>query len=178
VKAGQAPEPIIDGSALVKANTEVTYAVEDPQPNSRYSWHVTGASSFEQQGGEVLVTWGTVEGTVRVMETDNVFGCRAVDELVIVVDPTTVVGVDDDIIRSGVRVYPNPTPDYLEIESSVQADVTVHIYDLTGKGYGYQVVHPHSLERVNLTSLPRGIYILKLSAKGIEGESVLRVVKQ
>ena len=178
VKAGLTPQPVIEGSDLVTANTEVTYSVEDLRPDSRYSWNVTGANSFEQQGGEVVVTWGTVQGTVRVMETDNVFGCRAMDVLTIEVDPTTVVGVDDNILRSGIRLYPNPTPDYLQVESSVHSDVTVRIYDLAGKAYGYHIIHPQGSSRVNLASLPRGIYILKLSAKGIDDESVIRVVKK
>ena len=178
VKAGQPPVPVIAGSALVMANDETTYSVEDAKSGSRYSWNVTGATSFEQNGGEVIVKWGNTPGKVSVMETDNVTGCRATDALTIEVDATTVVGVDDNIISSGVRLYPNPTPDFLEIESTVQSEVTVHVYDLAGKGYGYQVVHPHSNARVNLTGLPRGIYILKVTAKGLEGESVLRVVKQ
>ena len=178
VKAGGPPQPVIEGADLVLANAETTYSVEDPHPDSRYSWNVTGAVSFEQQGEAVVVTWGKDEGSVSVMETDNIFGCRAVNMLTIEVDATTIVGVDDNIIRSGVRLYPNPTPDYLEIESSVHAEVTVHIYDLSGRSYGSHVIHSQGASRINLAFLPRGVYVVKLSAKGIRGESVVRVVKQ
>jgi ELWxxDGT repeat protein len=177
VKAGSAPQPVIQGSVLVEANAEATYSIANPKQASRYSWNVTGATSFDQQGESVVVTWGKESGIVSVMETDNTFGCRATDALTVEVDQTTIVGVDDDILRSGIRLYPNPTPNYLEIESSINDEVTVHIYDLAGKGYGHQVVRPHSNSRIDLTFLPRGIYIVKLAAKG-KGESALRVVKQ
>jgi len=177
VKAGSAPQPAIEGLDLVHAHAEATYSIANPKQASRYSWNVTGATSFAQQGESVHVTWGTAQGTVSVIETDNIFGCRATDALTVEVDQTTIVGIDNDIIRSGVRLYPNPTPDYLEIESSINDEVTIHIYDLAGKDYGHQVVRPHGSSRVDLTFLPRGIYVVKLAVKG-KGDSALRVVKQ
>jgi len=176
VKAGSASQPVIQGSDLVEANAQTTYSIANPKQASRYSWNVAGAAEFEQQGEAVTVKWGKDSGVVSVMETDNLFGCRATNTLTVEVDQTTIVGVDDNILRSGVRLFPNPTPDYLEIESSISDEVTVHIYDLTGKDYGHQVVRPHSNSRVNLTFLPRGIYIVKLTARG-KGETSLRIVK-
>lgn len=173
------PSPVIAGPTLVASNSEEEYVIEDARDNSRYTWNVSGASSYSQEGEIVTITWGTDPGVVRVMEIDEVSGCRAVNELAVEVEITTVVGIGDgSILDAGVTVYPNPTLDYLYIESSLSSELHLRVYDLSGKEFGRQSVNPHDSGMFNLSVLPRGIYIIEISAKGLKEKSVKRLVKK
>lgn len=173
------PAPAIAGLTFVPANSEQEYVIESANENSRYTWNVAGAVSYSQDGEVLNVTWASDPGIVKVMEIDEQSGCRAAVELAVEVDESTVVGIPDvSVLDAGVSVFPNPTPDYLYIESSLANEVQLRVYDLSGKDYGRQWVNPNSRELINLTSLPPGLYLIEISAKGLKEKSVLRIVKE
>lgn len=173
------PSPVITGPVLVTSNSEEEYAIEDTGDNSRYTWNVSGASSFSQEDEFVSIIWGKDPGVVKVMEINELSGCRATYELAVEIDITTIVGIGDgSILDAGVIVFPNPTPNYLYIESSLSNEVHLRVYDLSGKEFGRQSVNANSGERMNLSSLPPGIYIIEISANGLKEKSVMRIVKK
>lgn len=178
VKVGGPPQPVITGPGVVHSDSEEEYVIEDVGEHSRYTWNVSGATSFSQDQEVVAVSWGKDPGVVSVMEVNELSGCRAAYELEVEIDMTTIVGIGDgSILNAGIAVYPNPTPDYLFIESSLASEVQLRVYDLTGREYGRQLLSPNSNERINLTALPQGIYIIEISAKGLKEKSTLRIVK-
>ncbi|MBQ9440114.1 MAG: T9SS type A sorting domain-containing protein [Paludibacteraceae bacterium] len=74
----------------------------------------------------------------------------------------TIVTAREDVNMTTCRVYPNPTQDMLIIDN---ADCeTAHIFDITG-----QLLQSVSIQgdqtAVNVSSLPRGEYLLLLNTK-------------
>ena len=179
VTVGGPPSPVITGPGLVTSNSEEEYVIADAGDNSRYTWNVSGAASYSQEDEVVSIMWGTDAGVVKVMEIDELSGCRATYELAVEIDATTIVGIGDgSILNAGVTVFPNPTPDYLYIESSLSSEVHLRVYDLAGNEYGRQVVGSNGSERINLSALPPGIYLIEITAKGLKEKAVIRVVKR
>lgn len=75
-----------------------------------------------------------------------------------------------------VKVYPNPTADYIYIDDSNTALFKVELYDVTGKLVVSQSLNDGS--RIDLYHLPAGHYILKLLDKESRLVSTNHVVKE
>lgn len=74
------------------------------------------------------------------------------------------LSVQDQNEIAGVRVYPNPTSDILNIESGIHASFAVQICDLAGR----QIINTRitgEIGQIVLTELPPGIYILRLTSE-------------
>jgi surface protein len=63
----------------------------------------------------------------------------------------------DDISSSSVFIHPNPTKNILYIEGN-QNSVNISIYNLLGK----EVVFSNSTNRIDVTSLPKGVYFITI----------------
>ena len=68
----------------------------------------------------------------------------------------SVLGIEDSQIDT-LHVFPNPTNDYVYIRASQKID-HVEVYDLLGK----QVLYANQTEKVNLSSLSKGLYLIKV----------------
>ncbi len=71
-----------------------------------------------------------------------------------------------------VKLYPNPVDERLEIEWNGASLSRLHIiiYDILGKEYHSEVLAgttPENHFQINTSDLPKGIYIVKLSANGV-----------
>lgn len=180
VRVDSPPEPVITGPETVMANSDEEYTIESPGPDSRYAWYAAGATSFSQEDEAVSVTWNTVPGRVSVMEIDILSGCRATFEIQVSIDPSTIVGVSPDanVLEAGVSIYPNPTADRLYIESTLPAELEVHVYDLMGKEYGHQALYPNDRGMLNFGMYPTGLYLIEISSPGMKEKVVKRIVKK
>lgn len=72
------------------------------------------------------------------------------------------MSVADDVLRSGINVYPNPVNDILTIKSlntEIQIE-SVAIYDITGK----QVYKSKTSKSINVAKFPTGVFILKVES--------------
>lgn len=78
-----------------------------------------------------------------------------------------VTGIDETPVTfiSRVKIYPNPTSDYLQIESETEV-VGVAVLDAVGREWR---IEPEPMDanryRLNLTSVPNGLYILRTATK-------------
>ncbi|ARV09197.1 hypothetical protein BTO05_05915 [Winogradskyella sp. PC-19] len=68
---------------------------------------------------------------------------------------------DDDVVLSTTSIYPNPTQDFINIESTMSID-KVEIYNISGS----KIVEKRNSQRINLTNLERGVYFLKIYSNG------------
>ena len=62
--------------------------------------------------------------------------------------------------NNNILIYPNPTPDYIKIES--EANITkVKIFDTNGK----LIISQKETKKIDISALPKGIYILNIYSK-------------
>ncbi|MDR6302205.1 M4 family metallopeptidase [Mesonia maritima] len=77
---------------------------------------------------------------------------------------STILGLDEAILSDNLKVYPNPTNGLFTIESNSNENVTVEIIDLLGK----KVRSAHSISKgtnkMNISDLNSGIYMLKFNS--------------
>lgn len=77
-------------------------------------------------------------------------------------------------IKNGVKVYPNPVVDFMNIESPVKVK-SATVYDVSGKS-----VSTHELNaaksQINLSKLNPGVYMVRLETEG--GVKTVKVIKK
>ncbi|MCB9226854.1 MAG: T9SS type A sorting domain-containing protein [Chitinophagales bacterium] len=76
-------------------------------------------------------------------------------------DPTTtaIKGSIEDIL---VRIYPNPTTNYLYIDLQQNTDISVEVVDVQGNRIGVPTQKTTKGLSLNLSNLSKGIYMLKM----------------
>ncbi len=85
------------------------------------------------------------------------------------------VGIDDEVLKSMLKVYPNPVSDQLIVQSETYKDVEVRVYSLIGQELVRQKSNNGNII-VNLKLLPAATYVVKIT---IDGRSVYyNVIKE
>jgi len=74
----------------------------------------------------------------------------------------------DNLFSDKLRVYPNPTKSYVNFDMNMEV---INVYDISGK----HVLSKTNSENINLESLQKGIYILKVMTD--KNHSVLKIIK-
>ena len=69
------------------------------------------------------------------------------------------MSIEDIDLDKLVKIYPNPTNNYLNIKSSTVTITKISIFDLQGKR---MLIKTNHLDNINVSNLNRGIYFLKL----------------
>ena len=87
--------------------------------------------------------------------------------------PTTATPVVPEV---RVRVYPNPTRDWVTVDHQTATLLTATLYDITGRPI--ITVAPTDRPAVNLEALPSGTYFLLLQRVGDNSRVVHRVVRE
>ena len=87
-----------------------------------------------------------------------------VDELKITTTIAGLLGVSQNNAIAGLKMYPNPVSNgTLYIETAANAEKTVTVFDVLGK----QVLNTITSDNaINVASLHRGVYIVKISEEG------------
>ncbi len=90
------------------------------------------------------------------------------------------VGIDDSEsqINTIVNVYPNPVLNKLSIEipNNVNEDFEIELFDITGRSVKSKTYSNQKKIDVNIGDLNKGIYILRIRAKGINQS--IKVIKK
>ncbi|MFN3554918.1 MAG: T9SS type A sorting domain-containing protein [Bacteroidales bacterium] len=76
-------------------------------------------------------------------------------------DPTHVPGVAG--LETMLRVFPNPARDYLAIEPILNEPFTVSLFDMRG----VQWLQTQNTHRIDVSQMPRGVYILRIEQSGM-----------
>jgi hypothetical protein len=71
------------------------------------------------------------------------------------------LAIDDDIL-STIVIYPNPSADIFTISVSSNDELSIEVYDITGK----LAVKQHTGQQINLTGFTKGVYFVKLCIGG------------
>lgn len=166
VTAEDLDAPVISGNEFVAPRAENVYEVENFDGSLVYHWNVAPEVTFstETSTGRILVRWMTsgIEPTISVIATDIETGCRKrADDLLVSV--TLPVGVEES--GQEISVFPNPATAELLISSGHLVDYAV-LHHVDGKLFLDQEISSFGQTGINVSHLPRGLYILRLFRKG------------
>lgn len=70
------------------------------------------------------------------------------------------LSLDNIALDNSIRIYPNPTTDYLQIENSSPEMTTLSLFDWNGRRLQHQTLN--ALTIVDISSLAKGIYLLEI----------------
>lgn len=76
-----------------------------------------------------------------------------------------VIASNEELLRSNISLYPNPTTDILQINSRHYSSSNVSIVNTVGKLVLSQEVGPNSMQKLNVSNLPKGLYLCKVASK-------------
>ncbi len=90
-----------------------------------------------------------------------------------------VVAINEVTSDLQLLVYPNPSSGILNLHfSTTEKKYDIEVYDMLGKRWGtYEAGNRSELEQFDLTGLPNGVYILKISSEK-ESHSVKIILQQ
>ena len=169
----------------VDAPTNVSVAFTDP--NITVSWDaVDGATGYRvfrsiNQGNTYLEVGNIEDGTTTEYIDTDVYDDRelfyyvkAYNE-VNISDPSETVSINLTGIESNAMdktsIYPNPASDFINIESPIAVE-SVEVYNLIG--IKVMSVNPSdSAHRLNIQTLPAGVYLIKV--KSTAGSALRRI---
>lgn len=172
--------PIVDFMAdtdTVSLGEMVQFTDATTNEPFEWSWTFEGgipASSTEQNPTVSYAEPGTYAVTLIAI---NEFGADSLvkSEYIRVIDQ--VLSVDDEIEKNGIRIYPNPTNDFLKMEFENAGEREILILDLQGRRL-YQTVTKQQHFQVDVSKLQvSGIVIIQVKAEGIAVSKAIHVIR-
>ncbi len=87
-------------------------------------------------------------------------GCFGTDSITISVTWNSKL---ESLLKQGWNIYPNPTKDVLQIYSKDHSSYKWFVYNLNGQ----QILAGNETDAINLSSLPQGVYFVRIQSKGV-----------
>ncbi len=131
-------------------------------------------------GGDIS-TNGTTKmvytlGEVAVQE--NSTGNIHVSEGFIGVNSLVSLDIENYSILSDIKVYPNPTSDYININFTQKSDYDISIYNLAGELiYSKQIIESNK-ESINLNKFPAGTYLFVVKQVAEQKATTYKIIKK
>ncbi len=101
------------------------------------------------------------EGSVWTHASQNTFKLIDNDFATQYIPNPSALSISDYELASQVKIYPNPTTEFINIESTKTID-KLELYDLLGK----RVSQTRQSNQIKINHLPNGVYLLKVFADG------------
>jgi large repetitive protein len=173
VRSSPSTPGVITGPATVcKSQTNVTYSIAAVTGATSYIWTVpTGATLVSGQGTtSISLTYGAGTGTLSLsVKASNGCGLSAARTMAVTVNSCVREMASTEVELTAFEVYPNPGNGQFRINYSIEKNGTVQLqlFDVTGrvaKQQTLQVVKGNNSIEVEAGTLPKGVYLLKLTA--------------
>jgi hypothetical protein len=129
-----------------------------------YSVGIYSQENSTTSGGEGTGTGGTVSYSIGqiVYNTHSGINGNISQGLQQVYEVSSTVDLNDDAINLEIKLYPNPTTNYLTLEVSNSKKISYELSDMQGK-----VIENKKVKEKNTTirmeTLPNSIYLLKIT---------------
>jgi len=165
----------IEGSETFYEDTNYIYTVNDESTGSTFNWTVDGGEIWSGQGTTSLaVEWRTYgTGMLTVVEADE-NGCLG-DKMSF--EASFLYVSDKDLVAPTIRtiqVFPIPVADILHIRGLENMNGKIEIFTILG-----QMVKQEDLQgSLNLESLQKGVYYLRISDRQGKEIETRRIVKK
>ena len=129
---------------------------------------------YHDHGFDIAPRETETPGTyIYAQEPETIDGCRTLT--VLILDVRFDAGADDPVHVDHLKLYPNPTTDYVFVEMDEtwvsDAKEPLMVYDIHGKLLQSLLVTNMRM-RIDLSSYPAGLYLIKL------GKEVSKVIKK
>ena len=151
------PNPeFIEGALEVFPDQPNKYAVEET-PQSVYLWTVTNGDITVNNGSQIKVLWhDSLNGSVTVQETDSL-NCIGENRASILIYPLGISSSSNPWIK----IYPNPTSQFIHIETNFPSSSDVLIHDENGRLVRNETISMSS-NTLKIKDLKPGIYTLEI----------------
>ena len=90
--------------------------------------------------------------------------------------PDTTIGLYENVLKSKLKLYPNPVGEQFYLEYSGQEQLQFQLYNLMGQKVEAAVQQEGNSYRFSSGHLPKGVYLLRIV--GREGRAAFRVVRK
>jgi hypothetical protein len=133
----------------------------------------SGIAVTGHSGGNVYATGGVLCDPTPVTGCQNVFGSHLSTAYtrtdIFVAKITwdgTVVSIRDNKTAGNVKLIPNPTAGQftLKLDGSLKSDVSVCVFDCTGRKLQSRQVPPLSAQQFDLSAYPDGVYFVETTS--------------
>ena len=137
---------------------KTVYEIEDADPDMEFTWEVEGGEVVDGQGGDrVSIIWNT-EGEHTIKVTPSLDGVAGRPTTVTTTAQKPVVAVEAE--KVSVIIYPNPTVDVVNIETSKEVEI-IRLYDLSGR----QLMMIEGSNQISVNELPAGTYLMQIKVE-------------
>jgi hypothetical protein len=166
---------VVNQTPLIALGADATSCVFDTltldagNPGSTYLWsNGTTLRTLRIYTTGIGFDMRTVSVTVTSPE-----GCTATDQRTITFDFAACNGIDDPVAESGFHIYPNPGSGVIHIDNDKNiGNCLLNITDIFGREIvKNQVIIFSDTDKtfnLNLESYPPGLYLIRISAGGID----------
>jgi acetyl esterase/lipase len=161
--------PTINGPTAVLPQTNYSYSVQNPNPNSTYCWDIGGGLivSPDPTASTVDVQFfsGTTIGIINVQEIDAADVASEQAQHLAAVSNSTATNVAEES-KPELIFYPSPVRDYLqiELEHSTTKEWSIEVFNLQGQLL-YQQNSFEPQHRIHTADWNNGIYLLRVQNK-------------
>ncbi len=87
-----------------------------------------------------------------------------------------LLGIEDYSQLQGVKVFPNPISDFINIEFPETGDYEIYIFDITGKQVMQRMLH-NNIAHYSIKHLPAGYYLLSLIKRKASKAITFKILK-
>lgn len=148
-------------------------------------------SSYMVEGDQLIISWNrdftgneggrlteTIEVSIAVAYRNNSGQSAFSEPFVVQLNTSKLTGLDDKLFGGLVKLYPNPSASYIQLELPLPATslVDVEVKDISGRTLSRSSIpsgsHSH---RISTENLHNGIYLIQLTLP--EGSKALRFIK-
>ncbi|WP_298516349.1 T9SS type A sorting domain-containing protein [uncultured Kordia sp.] len=186
---GQAGNIVFDVAHTTTApNLSYWYIITDDNDNILAWQNAANGNTLDLSAAPVgeCHVWGwnyrglpnpTVGDHISTLADDD---CEDISDNWITVTREDPLSVEDFASRINFSAYPNPTNGVLNLQSSANQsfDITIELYDVSGRRVYQEENTLRSTVQINLSSLQSGMYLLNITDKESNSKITRRVIKQ
>ncbi len=151
---------LYSGGPYTNGNTTVINQAFNVVPNECYTFTI-----FDSQGDGICCGFGNgsyqlTTDNATVIVSGGAYGTSEVTNI----STASTLGVNDYFVNNGVRLYPNPTSEIINIKLDQGNDLpdSYKIYNILGQLVAVREISNQSQLKIDVASLSKGVYFVKV----------------
>jgi len=157
------PQPVIPLKPDTTACIFELVRLDAGNPGATYMWS-NGLTTQTIEAGSTGIVYDVQNYTVSVT---NEHGCLTEGGITVYFSFEACTGIDESITNSRFRIHPNPTEGKITIETDGMTGVSnfavITTFGQVVSDYTFIIGNPRNSQSIDLSNLPKGIYLLKFT---------------